>query len=384
MNEELSQYCKGYCELHFDPQTSQTIQFLKELFSSYTNRVYIVGGFVRDQYMQLDRSNDIDIEVYDLQPEQFDQIMQSIGALGVGQSFFVYKYQNIDISLPRTESKTGYGHTGFDVQLANDEKLAAKRRDFTMNALMVDIFTNKLYDFFGGIEDIKKKKITIIDEESFKEDSLRILRAMRFASTFGFKIEKNSCQIMQQLSIDDLSNERIVNEFMKMFETKFLHYGLYYCISLNIATQFFDVVIEKRVFIDIYKLMRNNRQFFNDKLYRYYFLYILNSFVAIDIQKSGFPNKLTKEINKHKKYQDKIELNDLFIIALDMPICDWLGAINESIIDTAKLHNIFENRLETNINVQDVIADGFEKETIKLELQRRRIKFINDKIIDLF
>lgn len=382
MNNENSQYCKGYCELHFNPQTSQTIQFLKELFSLYTSRIYIVGGYVRDQYMNLNRSNDIDLEVYDIDQELFDTLMNQIGAKGVGQSFFVYKYEDIDISLPRKESKIAFGHTGFEVQQVDNERVAARRRDFTMNALMVNLYTNELYDFYGGVEDIQNKIIRIIDEKSFQEDSLRVLRAMRFASTFGFKIEQESCKIMQQMSIDDLSNERIINEFMKMFDTKYLYYGLYYCISLNILIQFFDTTIDKMTFYKIYRLLKKNRKYFNVKIYNHYFLYILNNFTNIDIQSLGFPKKMTREILSQKAYEADIDLLQLHIIALQMPIKDWLGAINPHIINTAKNYNIYNKCVQTNVDVQEIIKEGFEKEEIGLELQRRKIKFIHDKIID--
>lgn len=382
MNEELLRYSKGYCKLHFDPKIQQTIEFLKQLFAPYTNRVYIVGGFVRDQYMQLNRSNDIDIEVYDIDQSTFEMLMNSIKALGVGHCFFVYKYNNIDISLPRIESKIGYGHKGFEVELAKDERTAAKRRDFTMNALMVNIYTNELYDFFEGIEHIKSKKITIIDEKSFQEDSLRVLRAIRFASTFGFKIEALSCRVMQGMKINDLSNERIVNEFMKMFETDHLHLGLYYIKCLNIDIQFFNAVIDKKNLIALYKFLKRKKRFFNVNLYSYYFLYILNSFIKIDIQNLGFPKKFIKHITSQKPYVQNITLEELLIISLQMPIKNWLGALNEEIIQNAQLYNVYEKPLQTDVKVEDIINEGFEKEAIKKELYRRKVKFINDKIIN--
>ena len=104
-------------------------------------------------------SADIDIEIYDIVPAQFEQLMSKIGASGVGKAFFVYKWRGLDLSLPRTETKQGSGHRGFDVAVTNDERLASRRRDFTINALMENMFTGEITDHWGGIKDLEKKRI---------------------------------------------------------------------------------------------------------------------------------------------------------------------------------------------------------------------------------
>jgi tRNA nucleotidyltransferase (CCA-adding enzyme) len=383
MKKDKEHYVKKKCSLSFTTSQKQTLQFLKQLFLPYTSRVYIVGGFVRDNILNIDSSNDIDIEVYDISQELFEKLMNQIGALGVGKSFFVYKYQDIDISLPRVETKVSYGHKGFDVEICNDEFIASKRRDFTMNALMVNIYSSKLYDFYNGLEHINQKIICIIDEKSFKEDSLRVLRAMRFASKFEFKIENNSKKIISNMKITDLSKQRVVNEFEKMFQTKYLHYGFYYLFSLNIAKQIFDIVIDLKSFIFIYRFYKQRVKFFNVNLYEYYFLYILDNFIQIDIQKLDLPKKTIKFIKSQKKIDFNIDILQLHIIALDMPIKNWLGALDENIILIAKKYNIYDKILKIDIDAQDVINDGFKKEDIAKEIIRRKIKYINDKILKI-
>ena len=128
---------------HFDRQINEAIAFLKP----YTKRAYLVGGSVRD--LCLDEAlHDLDIEVYDIEPTVFDSLMQSVGAVGVGKSFFVYKLGNIDFSLPRVERKSGVGHAAFEVQVCQDEKEASRRRDFSVNAMMLNIFNGELLDFW--------------------------------------------------------------------------------------------------------------------------------------------------------------------------------------------------------------------------------------------
>lgn len=115
------------------------IKEIKKLLHPYTQRAYFVGGCVRDAYLNISQENifDIDIEVYDIPPKDFDELMKKLGAQGVGKSFFVYKYKDIDLALPRIERKVGVGHKAFEVAIAKDEQEASKRRDFTMNSLML-------------------------------------------------------------------------------------------------------------------------------------------------------------------------------------------------------------------------------------------------------
>jgi tRNA nucleotidyltransferase (CCA-adding enzyme) len=90
----------------------EIIDFLKP----YTSRAYLVGGAVRDILMNK-TPNDFDIEIYDISPTIFEKLMEKLGAKGVGKNFFVYKYKNFDLSLPRIENKIGIGHKGFKVKI---------------------------------------------------------------------------------------------------------------------------------------------------------------------------------------------------------------------------------------------------------------------------
>src|SRR5207237_9930464 len=114
----------------------------------------------------------------------------------VGEAFTVYKVRLreasksfvVDVSLPRRESKTGRGHRGFVVE--GDPRMtfteAARRRDFTINAMMYDPLTDEYIDLYGGRDDLKNGVIRVVDPATFVEDSLRVLRAMQFAARFEF------------------------------------------------------------------------------------------------------------------------------------------------------------------------------------------------------
>jgi tRNA nucleotidyltransferase (CCA-adding enzyme) len=103
-------------------------------------RALIVGGWVRDEMLGLS-PKDLDLEVFGLPSARLLPLLERFGPVNtVGESFTVYKIGDIDVSLPRRESKTGRGHKGFSVE--GDPNLsvteAARRRDFTINAISRD------------------------------------------------------------------------------------------------------------------------------------------------------------------------------------------------------------------------------------------------------
>ena len=182
-------------------------------------RTYYVGGYVRDKIMGID-SKDIDVEVHGIKDTDFKNILKNFGYVNeVGKSFGVYMIKGLDVdfSLPTVERKTGEGHTGFDVEVEPflGEENASKRRDFTMNAIMEDVITGDIKDYFKGIEDIKNNVIRVVDENTFKEDSLRVYRMAQFASRFNFRIEERSKHIAKGMDVRELSIERVNEEFRK-------------------------------------------------------------------------------------------------------------------------------------------------------------------------
>jgi len=364
------------------------LHFLKKIFSPYTSRVYLVGGAVRDMIRKRFQKEDLDIvdldiEVYSIEPQIFEKIMEKIGAKGVGKSFFVYKYkENIDISLPRVESKVNEGHRGFRVKLAKDEKEASIRRDFKMNALMLNVFTGKILDFWGGIEDIFNKKISIIDETKFKEDSLRVLRGMQFSARFGYKIEDRSCMIMKKIDLNDLSKERIFWEFEKMFKGKFLHYGLYYLLALKIWQKIFKISVNKAFFYKSAFELVKNRDFFEKDIYKFYFLFIIsknlhkNYNYFLDILQT--PNEYYKIFRKQKFIPKN--RTDRFLVALSMlyPINRWLGNYKKDVKKRAKKFDIWEKSFDGGVFAKDLLKEGFSGKELGEELRRRRLKKIKE------
>lgn len=182
-------------------------------------KVYFVGGYVRDKLLGIN-NKDIDIEVHCITPTQLEEILDSIGErLFFGESFGVYslKGSTIDIAMPRKERLNGVKHTDFEITV--DPFMgtydAALRRDFTINALMQDVLTGEIIDHFGGQDDLKNKVIRHVNDNSFQEDPLRVLRAAQFAARFEFSIDKNTLNLCSKMDITKLPKERIEEELKK-------------------------------------------------------------------------------------------------------------------------------------------------------------------------
>ncbi|MDQ3013304.1 MAG: polynucleotide adenylyltransferase, partial [Acidobacteriota bacterium] len=118
-------------------------------------------------------------------------------------------------------SKTGRGHRGFvvegDPQMSFTE--AARRRDFTINAMMYDPLADdgqgEYIDLYGGLDDLKRGVIRVVDPATFVEDSLRVLRAMQFAARFEFTIDPATIDLCRSIDLSDLPAERIWAEVEK-------------------------------------------------------------------------------------------------------------------------------------------------------------------------
>ena len=136
----------------------------------------------------------------------------------VGESFTVYKVAGLDVSLPRRESKTGRGHRGFTVD--GDPSLsfeqAARRRDFTINAMSQDPLTGELIDPFNGATDLRAGILRMVDGRTFAEDSLRVLRAVQFAARFELTVDTDTAALCRTIPLDDLPAERVWGEIEKL------------------------------------------------------------------------------------------------------------------------------------------------------------------------
>jgi tRNA nucleotidyltransferase (CCA-adding enzyme) len=202
-------------------------------------RALIVGGWVRDRLLGL-ASTDIDLEVFGLPAERVRAVLEAAGRVEtVGASFQVFKLGEIDVSLPRRDSKSGRGHRGFEVtgdpSMSIEE--AARRRDFTINAISWDPLTGEYLDPFDGRRDLAQRLLRVVDAATFADDSLRVLRAIQFAARFDLAVDSATRAICASIPLDDLPAERIWAEFEKLLGAPRPSIGLALALELGIVAK---------------------------------------------------------------------------------------------------------------------------------------------------
>jgi tRNA nucleotidyltransferase (CCA-adding enzyme) len=196
----------------------QTAIRIAQLVREHGGRAFIVGGFVRDHLLGRE-AREADVEVFGVDADALRGLLERLGRVeAVGQQFAVYKLGHVDVALPRRESKSGRGHRGFvvtgDPLMTYSE--AARRRDFTVNAISWDPLTEEYVDPFGGREDLKRRILRVVDPTTFADDSLRVLRALQFTARFALTADEQTKAICRNIALDDLPAERIWGEIEKL------------------------------------------------------------------------------------------------------------------------------------------------------------------------
>ena len=192
---------------------------LAEAVRDAGGRALLVGGCVRDLLLKL-QPKDWDLEVYGIEPARLRALLDQFGPVNaVGEAFTVYKLgPELDVSLPRRERKSGRGHRAFVIEgdPAMTFEDAARRRDFTVNAILQDPLTDEMIDPFGGRQDINDKILKLVSADTFGEDSLRVLRAAQLAARFEFEIHPETVTVCQGIDLTDLPAERVWGEMEKL------------------------------------------------------------------------------------------------------------------------------------------------------------------------
>ncbi|HEY7473956.1 MAG TPA: hypothetical protein VH679_03025 [Vicinamibacterales bacterium] len=215
-------------------------------------RALVVGGWVRDDLLGL-QPKDLDLEVFGLTADRLRLLLERFGRVEtVGESFAVFKVvaadgsggagleNAIDVALPRRESKSGRGHKAFlvegDPELSFEE--AARRRDFTINAISRDPLTDEIVDPFGGRRDLAERRLRVVDPATFGDDSLRVLRALQFAARFELDVPDETRSICRSIPLDDLPPERIWGEVEKLLlQARRPSIGLKLALDLDVVSR---------------------------------------------------------------------------------------------------------------------------------------------------
>lgn len=198
------------------------LQKMNSLFEAVGFEAYLVGGAVRDEFMGKG-AHDWDVAT-NAKPEEVIKIFHRVIPTGIkhGTVTVHFMKQAIEVTTFRTESDYSDGRHPDKVEYAGHIEEDLSRRDFTMNAMAASLKDGRIVDPYGGAEDIQKKTIRAVGQpvERFMEDGLRPVRAVRFASQLGFKIEENTWAAILREDIlkksAGISLERFRDEFCKI------------------------------------------------------------------------------------------------------------------------------------------------------------------------
>lgn len=200
------------------------VQEVVRSFAHTSMRPILVGGCVRDALLGR-QSKEYDIEVFgcdgvDTLMHHLQQTCTQVSY--VGQSFGVFKVGvDLELSLPRKDSKVGTKHTDFVIDFLDKDvsyAQASLRRDLTINSMGYDPSQCQLYDPHNGRQDLKHKRLRCVDKRSFGEDPLRPWRVLQFAARFDMEPDGELLQLCRDMPLD-IAPERVYSEIKKWFQS---------------------------------------------------------------------------------------------------------------------------------------------------------------------
>ena len=348
---------------------------------SLGGEIYFVGGCVRDFFLNK-KSKDIDLLVRKVESENLIVLLKKYGRVDlVGESFGIIKFkpfdsnEDFDIALPRTEKWTGEkGYRAFNTisDPFLDIEKDLERRDFTINSIAKNAFTGEFVDPFGGIKDINNRVIKMTNPETFKDDPLRMLRAIQFASRFNFliDIETERSIIANGERIKEIPFERVLIELDKIVKKGSISLAYYLLDTTNLGYHIFGVEIKSSPYN--YDVFNNS-----DSIGSFLFFLLKNklSGTVSEFMKSKICSnddvKICKALEfaystQKPTYMDAFKL---YALSSDVFFSKQLPLDMMKVVDYIIINKMPYSFKELKINGDDLISEfGFEGKQIKEKL----------------
>ena len=195
------------------------VRTVAELVRRAGGRALLVGGCVRDGLLGKE-PKDFDIECFGISAADLQRTLEAefeLDLVGVSFGIIKLKHVDIDVAMPRRETKLGLGHRAFgmeyDPTLTVEE--ASARRDFTVNAIYRDPLTDEILDPWNGRADLERRILRHVSPH-FTEDPLRVLRGMQFVARFGLTPAPETVEICRGMTPEGLAPERLFEEWAKL------------------------------------------------------------------------------------------------------------------------------------------------------------------------
>lgn len=348
---------------------------------SLGGEIYFVGGCVRDFFLNK-KSKDIDLLVRKVKSENLIVLLKKYGRVDlVGESFGIIKFkpfdsnEDFDIALPRTEKWTGEkGYRAFNTisDPFLDIEKDLERRDFTINSIAKNAFTGEFVDPFGGIKDINNRVIKMTNPETFKDDPLRMLRAIQFASRFNFliDIETERSIIANGERIKEIPFERVLIELDKIVKKGSISLAYYLLDTTNLGYNIFGVEIKSSPYN--YDVFNNS-----DSIGSFLFFLLKNKLngTVSEFMKSKICSnddvKICKALEfaystQKPTYMDAFKL---YALSSDVFFSKQLPLDMMKVVDYIIINKMPYSFKELKINGDDLISEfGFEGKQIKEKL----------------
>ncbi len=368
---------------------------IKKEFDKAGKKLYVCGGAVRDFLIGI-KPHDIDL-VTDALPEESKKILKNKFNVsdeqgknfGVLRIFTETEPAGYELATFRKDISKGRDTKGDDTKVEIGKHITIEddvnRRDLTQNALFYDIDKEEIVDLVGGIQDIEKNIISAVGEasERFIEDRLRILRVFRFASRNLSKISeatigaiKKDKRLRNISKIDDVSQERIVEEFVKAVKWSAEHNNI---VSLN---YYFELLEQYDMFEEMFPNLKINTSGINTfNLSIIFSLLFRNNDInelRNKLRKYKFPNDIANTACFLLRLRDYI--HDLNKIPTLYKEKNRFHVNNKTIEDFAELYNFNDNYLKAflkfnpKINSDEIIKLGFKHYEISAEIKRKEIE----------
>src|SRR5690625_4822840 len=371
-------------------QPFKEANFIITTLKQYVFEAYYVGGCVRDYLMYI-QINDIDIAT-SAPPEEINKIFKKVIPVGVDHGTVIVRHNHTSYEVTTFKENNNYYVKNSQKSIHDDLSM----RDFTINSLAMDE-SGQIIDLFNGVTDINNQVIKTVGSpnERFTEDPLRIIRALRFVSQFGFSIEDRALLTMNNLKskIAELSIERITSEMKKFFIGNYLNYGLNYLLITKVYEELPIFKNNKKLI----QFLPNDIKPFNrfSEVISYFHLIDQNITINQWVKAWKVSNIVKKEtinlVSALENYQSK-DINVMLLYKLDEELINqkitikyWVKTWKVSNMvkkETINLVSALENYQSKDINVMilykldEELINSFVK-VVKLYLQKE----LNDETI---
>ena len=370
----------------------QSVKELHELFQSSGKKLYLVGGSVRD-FLTGDKPKDFDLatdalpdEVLDIVDGKFRTNLQG-KAFGVVVVYTKEVPEGMEIATFREDVSKGRNP---EVKLGVTIEDDVKRRDLTYNSLFYDLDTRQIVDLVGGKEDLQSGITRMVGDpiERFDEDSLRILRAFRFASRYEHPLHKDTESAIEKRkqlqNIDPetgemkrISQERVWEEMKKAFkQARDYKYYLNFFTKFDMWDEVFpganintNLVDSKDFIVVIANLFKNESTLgLADKLAQEYKIE-LETATKVTFLISLLSFKVEDVFDIYKKRQQ--------CAITDQTILEWLKVQS---IDTDTLIKFVEYR--PSVSAQELMSQGFKGKDLGDEIKRLEVEKFKSMLND--